>query len=506
MTTTARAGRRAWIGLAVLALPTLLVSLDMFVMVMALPQLSTELGASSTEQLWIMDVYGFMVAGFLVSMGTLGDRIGGRRLLLAGAAAFGAASVLAAFSTGPATLIASRALLGIAGAALTPSTLAMIMNMFHDPRQRAGAVGLWAGCFTVGAVIGPLVGGVMLAHFWWGSVFLLGVPAMVLLLIVGPMLLPEHRDASAGRMDLPSVALSLGAILPFIYGLKESARNGWRPLPLAALAAGLVIGVLFARRQRRLADPLLDLSLFRKPAFSVVLVGLLANAMSSGGTINLLAQRFQLIDGLSPLRAGLAMAPGMVAAMVSFQVAPLLGRRIPPVPLIPAGLAMTVTGLLVLAQASGTTGLMIGFAVSCMGTGPLVGIGTNVLVGAVPPARAGSAAALAQTGNELGYALGVAVLGSLGTAVYRHTIELPPGTASYSARDSLAGAGETGAAAMDAARHAFASELQAVSTVAAAVMLAAAVLIATTLRHLPSLGRPERAPVPTPHEVKVPAA
>ncbi|MFG2003994.1 MFS transporter [Spirillospora sp. NPDC048911] len=505
MTTTARAGRRAWIGLAVLALPTLLVSLDTFVMVMALPHLSTELGASSTQQLWIMDVYGFMVGGFLITMGTLGDRIGRRRLLLIGAAAFGAASVLAAFSTSPGMLIAARALLGIAGASLTPSTLAMIMNLFHDPRQRASAVGLWAGCFTVGAIIGPLVGGMMLAHFWWGSVFLLGVPAMVLLLVVGPVLLPEHRDTSAGRIDLPSVALSLGAILPFTYGLKETARDGWRPLPLTVLAAGVVVGVLFARRQRRLDDPLLDLSLFRTPAFSAVLIALMANAMSSGGTMNLIAQHFQLVDGMSPFDAGLAMVPGMITAMVSFQVAPLLGRRIPPVPLIPAGLALTVTGMLILAQPAGTTGLVIGFAVSCLGAGPLVSIGTNVVVGAVPPAKAGSAAGIAQTGNELGYALGIAVLGSLGTAVYRHTADL-----SGPAHDSLAGAAGVGASVMEAARDAFDTELQVVSLAAAAVMLAVAVLVAATLRHLPAVGRQEptsKTPEPSgPSEVKIPVA
>ncbi|MFD0684541.1 MFS transporter [Actinomadura fibrosa] len=503
MTTDAHAGRRAWIGLAVLALPTLLVSLDTFVMVMAVPKLSAELGASSTEQLWIMDVYGFMVAGFLVTMGALGDRIGRRRLLLAGAAAFGAASVLAAFSTGPAMLIAARALLGIAGASLTPSTLAMIMSLFPDPRRRASAVGLWAGCFTVGAVIGPLVGGVMLAHFWWGSVFLLGVPAMVLLLVVGPVLLPEHRDPSGSRIDLPSVALSLGAILPFVYGLKETARDGWRPLSLAALAAGLAVGALFARRQRRLPDPLIDLSLFRGPAFSAVLVAMVANAMSSGGTMNLVAQHFQLIDGLSPLDAGIALVPGMVAAMVGFQAAPLLGRRIPPVPLIPVGLALTVTGLLLIAQASGTAGLATGFAVSCLGAGPLISIGTNVVVGAVPPAKAGSAAGIAQTGNELGYALGIAVLGSLGTAVYRHTVGLGSGPA----HDSIAGAAGASASAMEAARHAFTTELRVVSLVAAAVMLAAAVLISVALRSLPAMGRDDQpAPVPETPEVKIPVA
>src|SRR4051795_6123079 len=203
--------RRAWIGLAVLALPTLLLSLDMSVLYLALPALSADLGLGPTAQLWAMDVYGFMIAGFLVTMGTLGDRIGRRRLLLIGAAAFGVASVVAAFSTGAAMLIATRALLGVAGATLMPSTLGLIRTMFPDPRARGTAIAVWMSCFMGGMTVGPLVGGVLLETFWWGSAFLLGVPVMVVLLVVGPVLLPESRDATAGRVDLLSVGLSLGA-------------------------------------------------------------------------------------------------------------------------------------------------------------------------------------------------------------------------------------------------------------------------------------------------------
>ncbi len=216
------AGRREWIGLAVLALPTLLASLDMSVLFLALPHLSADLGANSSQQLWILDIYGFMLAGFLVTMGTLGDRIGRRRLLMFGATAFGLASIVAAWSTSAEMLILARAALGIAGATLMPSTLALIRNMFHDARQRGVAIAVWMSCFMVGTAIGPLIGGVMLSMFWWGSVFLLAVPVMVILLVAAPTLLPEYRDAAAGRVDLTSVVLSLAAILPVIYGLKES--------------------------------------------------------------------------------------------------------------------------------------------------------------------------------------------------------------------------------------------------------------------------------------------
>jgi MFS transporter, DHA2 family, multidrug resistance protein len=500
-----RAGRREWIALAVLALPTLLVSLDTFVMLLAIPRISTDLGADSTQQLWIMDVYGFMVAGFLVTMGTLGDRIGRRRLLLIGGAAFGVASVLAAYSTSPAMLIAARALLGIAGATLTPSTLALIMNLFRDARQRASAIGIWAGCFTVGAIIGPLVGGVMLDHFWWGSVFLLGVPVMVLLLVVGPILLPEYRDSAAGRIDLPSVVLSLAAILPVIYGLKETARNGWQPLPIAALIVGLGFGAIFLRRQKTLPDPLLDLGLFTSRAFAVTLTAMLMYSMLSGGTMAVLAQHFQLVDELSPLQAGMALVPGMAAAIVSFQLAPLLGRRIRPAYLFPIGLVVSAAGLLIVTQsdpAHGPAALVVGFAVTSFGCGPLVSLGTNLVVGSVPPEKAGSAAGLAQTGNEFGYALGIAILGSIGTAVYRNrlTQHLPAGLPSHTdtaARESLAGATtaaghlphQVAAALLGPARHAFTTELHAVALVSAIALTCVAALIFGTLRHLTPIGQ-----------------
>jgi DHA2 family multidrug resistance protein-like MFS transporter len=474
-TGASKAGRREWAGLAVLALPTLLVSLDTFVMLLALPRLSAALGAGSTQQLWIMDVYGFMVAGLLIMMGTLGDRIGRRRLLLIGAAAFGAASLLAAYSTGPGMLIAARALLGVAGATLTPSTLALITNLFHDPRQRAGAIGIWAGCFTAGAIIGPVAGGVMLDHFWWGSVFLLAVPPMVLLLVLGPVLLPEFRDTRAGRLDLPSVALSLAAIAPFVYGLKEIARDGWRPLPVTALLAGLVIGTVFLRRQRALPDPLVDLRLFTGRTFSTTLGAMLAFTLLSGGTMMLVAQYLQLVEGLTPLRAGLALVPGMAAAIVGFQLSPILARRIRPAVLFAGGLAVSVAGLLIVTQSGASSGLhvlVIGFAVVSFGGGPLVSLGTGVVIGSAPPEKAGSAAGLAQTGNEFGYALGIAIIGSIATAVYRHQIgdRAPSGTS---------------------AAEALTAGLHTAALISAVLLAAIALLIATTLRRLPPLGKPQ---------------
>lgn len=520
MTTTetvTRAGRREWIGLVVLALPILLVSIDVFVLLLALPQLSADLGAGSSQQLWIMDVYGFMLSGFLVTMGTLGDRIGRRRLLLTGAAAFTLASVLAAYSTSPEMLIGARALLGIAGATLAPSTLALISNMFKDPKQRGAAIGVWFMCFMSGAAIGPLVGGALLEHFWWGSAFLLGVPAMVLLLILGPVLLPEYRDTRAGRLDPASVVLSLAAILPVVYGLKELAKDGGRPLPVAALAVGAAFGAVFVRRQRRLADPLLDLRLFRSRGFSTALGGMFSGTLLMGAMMLFITQYLQLVRGLTPLEAGLWMLPAVAASMVSFSVSPVLARRIRPARLIGAGLAVSVAGLLLLTRAGAEDGLaavVTGFALINLGAGPLVTLATDLVVGSAPPEKAGSAAALNETSGEFGYALGIATLGSVGTAVYRGQVEgaVPAGTpdaAADAARDTLAGAaaaaeglpGPVAEALMGPARAAFASGMHVTALIAAVVLAAVGVAVMKLLGHVaPTGAQPETQPETQPEE------
>lgn len=471
MTTTetpTRAGRREWVGLAVLALPAFLVATDVFVLILALPKLSESLGADSTQQLWIMDVYGFMIAGFMVTMGNLGDRLGRRRLLLIGAAAFGLASVLAAFSTSALMLIIARAVLGIAGATLAPSTLALISNLFTDARQRSLAIGIWAGCFTVGAIVGPMLGGVMLEHFWWGLVFLVGVPAMVLLLVVGPKFLPEYRNENAGRLDLSSVALSLVTILPTIYGIKELAREGVGVVPVVSLLIGIGFGVVFVRRQRTLADPLLDLKLFRNRAFSTALGSMCAFTMLGGTTMLFVAQFFQIVLNLSPVGAALALLPGMAASTVSFLVAPIIARRVRPAVLIATGLVGAIAGFLLLTQVGANAGPVvpsIAFAITCLCGGPLITLGTDLVVGSVSPEKAGSAASLSQTGNEFGYALGIATVGTLGNAVTRAQLA-----------DAVP------------APEAFTTGMHAVSSLAALVLAGIAYFVLKHLRHVSPVG------------------
>ncbi|MEV4943447.1 MFS transporter [Streptomyces zaomyceticus] len=502
-----KAGRKEWIGLGILALPTLLVALDVFVLLLALPHLSADLGADSNQQLWIMDIYGFLVAGFLVPMGTLGDRIGRRKLLLIGGAAFGAASLLAAFATSPGMLIAARVLLGIAGAAISPSTLALISTMFQDAKQRAAAIGMWASCFTLGAIIGPMLGGVMLEHFWWGSLFLLGVPVMVLLLIAGPKVLPESANPEAGRIDLPSVALNLGTTLPVIYGIKETARDGWSPLSGAAIVVGLVLGVLFVRRQRALTAPLLDVTLFRHGRFSASLLGLLAYSLIGGTVMLLMTQYFQAAQRMTPIESGLGLLPGMAAATVSFMVCPIIARKIRPAYVIGAGIAGVVAVLLVFSQLSadsGTATLIAGFAVFSFCGAPIVALGTNMVVGAVPPEKAGSAGALSQISNEFGAALGVATLGTLGLAVYRDQVEgtVPatvPAGAAEAARDSVSGAAsaaqglpqQVADALMEPVRVAFTGGIHTVATVSAILIAVAGAFFVALMRHVPPIGQEE---------------
>ncbi|MFC7386370.1 MFS transporter [Sphaerisporangium rhizosphaerae] len=493
-----RAGRREWIGLAVLALPTLLMSLDISVLYLALPQLSRGLGADSTQQLWILDIYSFMLAGFLVTMGTLGDRIGRRKLLLAGAAAFGAASILAAYSVTPQMLIASRALLGIAGASLMPSTMALIRNMFRDPKQMGAAIGIWFACFMGGMTVGPLVGGLLLEHFWWGSAFLLGVPVMALLLVVGPRLLPEYRDPNAGRLDLASVALSLAAILPAIYGLKELARDGAHALPVASLVAGVAVGAVFVLRQRGLANPLLDLRLFANRTFSTAMgVGLGAGVVMAGTTL-LSSLYLQTVQGLGPMDSGLWLLPQNVAMVAGSMVAPALARRIRPAYVIATGLLIAGAGLVAHTQVPAVDGLPLlvtGLVLASFGIALPMSLTMNLIMGSVPPEKAGSAASITETSGEFGVALGVAAMGSLGTFVYRTELTggLPSGVpagAADTAHQSITAAlgaaqqvgGQLAADLVETARAAFTSGLNVVAAVGATVFIGLAVLSAIVLR------------------------
>jgi DHA2 family multidrug resistance protein-like MFS transporter len=494
---TSLAGRREWVGLAVIALPCLLYAMDLTVLNLAVPKLSEALAPSSVQLLWIVDIYGFLVAGLLVTMGTLGDRIGRRRLLLAGAAGFAVASVVAAYSTSPGMLIAARALLGVAGATLAPSTLSLIRNMFADPRQRTVAVSVWITSFSVGGAVGPLVGGLLLEWFWWGSVFLPAVPVMALLLVLGPLLLPEFRDPHAGRPDLSSAVLSLVAVLAAIYGLKQLAQDGLGWSPVGWILAGLLVGVGFVRRQRRLADPLIDLRLFANRAFSAALTTNLLSFFVGFGALLFTAQYLQLVLGLSPLQAGLWSLPSSAAFILGSMATPLLVRRAAPAVVMAAGLTLAAVGFGLLTQLDDTTGLPLlvaGSVIFSLALAPVDTLATDLAVGAAPPQRAGAASALTETAAEFGGALGIAVLGAIGTAVYRSQLAhgIPaavPEHAAAMARDTLGGAvaaagqlpERLGMPLLEAAREAFTQGLHVAAAVSAAAALAFAILVVVVL-------------------------
>jgi MFS transporter, DHA2 family, multidrug resistance protein len=493
-----RAGRREWIGLAVIALPCLLYSMDLTVLNLAVPHLSADLKPSSSQLLWIVDIYGFMVAGSLITMGTLGDRIGRRRMLLIGAAAFGAASILAAFSTSAGMLIANRALLGVAGATLAPSTLSLIRNMFLDPQQRTVAIGVWVTSYSVGGAIGPLLGGMLLEYFWWGSVFLLGVPVMVLLLVVGPVLLPEFKDPNAGRLDLFSAGLSLAAVLLMIYGLKQLAENGMSWTPALAIAAGITIGTVFVRRQRTLAHPLIELRLFKIPAFSASLATYTLGTLVAFGVYIFIAQYLQLVLGLSPLKAGLATVPSMAAFVVGSMMVPAIARRVRPAHLMGVGLVIAAAGFGVLTQVGAGSGLEVliaGSIIYSLGLSPVVILATDLIVGSAPVERAGAASAISETSSELGGALGIAILGSIGTAVYRIAMwDVPsagiPPAALEAARGTLGGAvavaeqlpRQLGDELLATARGAFTQSFELTAAISAVLSLATALGAAIFLR------------------------
>lgn len=494
---TPKAGRREWIGLAVLMLPTLLIVMDLTVLHLAVPHLTADLQPTSAQLLWIVDIYGFMMAGSLVTMGTLGDRIGRRRLLLLGAAAFGVASVLAAFANTAGLLIAARAVLGIAGATLMPSTMSLIRNMFSNERERTVAIGIWMSGFSVGSAIGPLVGGFLLEHFWWGSVFLLGVPVMALLLVLGPLLLPEFRDPQAGRLDLISAALSLLTVLPVIYGLKQIAQHGLELSSLLMIVVGLALGVLFVRRQATLADPLIDLQLFRLPAFSVSLVTYTLGVFVAFGSFLFIAQYLQLVVGLSPLHAGLWSVPGAVTSIIGSNIAPILIRRVRPARVIAGGLILAALGFATLTgiDTQAVALVAVGWGVMSLGFGMTFALTADLVVGSAPAERAGAASALSETGAELGGALGIALLGSLGTAVYRAQLATtaPDGLAQglfQTARETLGGAvavaaqlpDPLGNALLQSARLAFLQGLHLAAIIGAVVMFGLAILTAITLR------------------------
>ncbi len=491
-----RVGWRGWAALAVLMLPVLLVSVDNTVLSFALPDISLALGPSSAQQLWIIDAYPLVLAGLLVTMGTLGDRFGRRRMLLIGATGFAAISVLAAFAPSAGWLIAARAGMGVFGAMLMPSTLSLLRSVFTDRDQRRLAIAVWATMFSAGAALGPIVGGLLLEHFSWGAVFVMSVPVLLPLLILAPLVVPESRDPHPGRIDPVSIALSMLTMVPIVYAIKEVAVHGFGPLPVVLAVAGIGFGVAFVRRQLASSTPMLDMRLFSRGTFSGALLVNLLSVLSLVGFLYFVAQHLQLIVGLSPMDAGFALVPGMIAMIVAGLVVVPIARRVSPRIVVPAALMFSIVAYLLVPGAVGDGALVLlvaAFTLLGIGIGAAETVSNDLILSSAPPEKAGAASAVSETAYEVGAVLGTAVLGGILTAVYRTGIVLPSGitgAAADAARETPASAmrvtdtldAATGNALRLAAAHAFDAGVTITALIGAALVSIAAIIAATTLK------------------------
>ncbi|WP_245354270.1 MFS transporter [Brachybacterium sacelli] len=482
--------------MAVLTLPVLLIAIDNTVLSFALPAISEALSPSGQQLLWIVDIYSLVLAGLLVPMGSLGDRLGRRRLLLIGATGFAVVSALAAFSPDAATLIAARALMGFFGAMLMPATLSLIRNIFTDPAQRRTAIAIWAAAFSGGAALGPIVGGFLLEHFAWGSVFLLAVPVMLPLLILGPVLIPESKDPEPGPVDPISVVLVLATMAPLVYAIKTLTDSGLGPVAVLSALVAAVSGIAFVRRQLARAQPMLDVTLFARPVFTGAVLANLLSVFSLVGFLYFVSQHLQLVSGRSPMQAGLVLVPGLVVTIIAGLLVVRLVRYVSAATLVTAGLLLNALAFTLVAI-TGTWGsdllLLIAFALLGAGLGAAETLSNDLILAAVPARKAGAASAISETAYETGAVLGTAVLGSLLNVAYSRHVLLPAGLTDAqraSASETLGGAT---AVARDlppagaeqllgSARHAFDSGVLLTSGIGALLMVIAAVIAHRTLR------------------------
>ncbi|MCC9186318.1 MFS transporter [Mycolicibacterium mageritense] len=493
-----KAGLREWSALGVLMLATVLLAIDGTVLYLAVPALTADIAPTATQMLWIGDVYSFALAGLLVTMGNLADRIGRKRLLLIGSIGFGLASALAAFSTTPEMLIAARVLLGVAGATIMPSTLSIARNLFDDPVQRTTAIAAWTAGATGGAALGPLVGGFLLEHYWWGSVFLINVPLMIVVVIAGILLIPESKNPDGGRLDLYSAALSVTAIVSIVFAVKHAVGTGLDWTVPATVALGLGAGWLFVRRQRGLPQPLIDVGLFRLPAFSGAVAADTIAIFAFIGVMFFFSQHLQLVMGMTPFQAGLAELPATVATVVVVGIVGYLLTRLGRGRAIAAGLGLSALGLVGLAVTEGWStywGMGISLAVIGLGVGAAMTLSTDAVVSAAPAERAGAAASISETAYEFGVALGIAVLGTLHTVIYRASLQIPEHV-SAPARDALHDSLATATYQLTnspellaEAQHAFTFGVQTVSLLAAALLTIAAVVAYKVIPSTPETAR-----------------
>lgn len=494
-----------WWGVAVLALSVVILAIDMTVLNFALPAISRDLDPSGTQLLWIVDIYAFVIATLLITMGTLGDRIGRRKLLMWGIAGFGAASLLAAYSVSPLMLIIARALQGVAGATLMPSTLSLIKAMFPDKNELPRAIAVWISCYSLGAIIGPVLGGWLLEHFHWGSVFIINVPVAVAVIAGGLLVLPESKSSSPGKFDVAGAVLSMAALFGVVGALKAATAGlAWWIPALLATAAILAAGALVSHLNNS-PHPLVDVRLLRDRAYAMAVV---INAMSSFllvGAMFYLTQYLQVVLGISPVHAGLLLMPGMVASMAATMITGELVGKFSARPLLLIAITLAGAGLAMHAvEASGIwpavssgTGAQVWFGASFIllgvGAGMIDPVTNTIILGSAPPEQSGAASALSETGYELGGAFGAAILGAVLVGTYSRelsAVDLPlDPSQSTELSDNVNSAhvlaeslpDDLAAAVIDVADKAFTSGMGWASAVAVGCCIATAIAVRAVL-------------------------
>jgi DHA2 family multidrug resistance protein-like MFS transporter len=494
-----KATARSWIGLAVLVLPLLLITIDGTVLVLGLPAISAELSPTGVEQLWMIDIYSLVLAGLLVAMSTVGDRFGRRRNLLIGAVAFATASVAGALATSPWMLIGARALLGVGGAIMMPSTLSLVRNMFLDRQERRYAMAAWAAMASVGAAVGPIVGGWVIETFSWQAAFLMNIPVMLLLLMLGPFLLPESRNPDLYKIDISSVVLSFVGMIGVVYALKTLTGGKDITLGIAALTVGLTAIALFVRRQLTLSAPLLDVRLFKVRYFRGAVIADLLSILAMVGALVALIQYLQLVLGLNPLQASVWLIPQAIFAATAAFVAAVVVKRFLPAYVITAGLLIAAIGFgltIFLSPTSSPALIAASLALVSLGAGMGLALSNDIIMSSVKPERAGQAAATSETAYEIGTTLGTAVLGGILVAWYTRVVtagtdalDLPmllAERASSTMAEALLVAaevgGDDGASILEIAESAFTEAIIVTGMAGAGIMVLTAIWALVTLR------------------------
>ncbi|MDG4863870.1 MFS transporter [Streptomyces sp. T-3] len=479
-----------WRILGVLGLSLLMVVMDATILHTAMSKIIEDLGPSSIQQLWIVNAYALVISGLLITMGALGDRTGRRRLFNLGLLVFAAASVLAVVFPTPLMLVVSRALLGVGGAMILPSTLSILRGVFADAQERTRAIVVWGTMAAAGGAIGPVVGGALVQAFGWRSAFLVNVPIALAALLLSLKLLPESSTPSASRLDWPSVAISFLGMAAFVQGIKMTGKEGLFELQSGGfLLLGLALMAYFVRRQLGLADPLVDISLFRIRSFSAALVAYLLVTVVLGALLYLGSQWFQTVRGMSPLSAGMRLMPLGAAMLLMGFVTPKILERLYARTAVALGLALLGGSLFVPALPGDELTLVgISFAVAGIGTALVMSTAVAVIMAAAPPERAGRAAAIQETALELGNVLGISIIGSVVGVLYGNWLHAPAGTPTAALEQARGSIGEGAKASRElpaevgeplsqAANSAFTRAFDVSMTVTGGVLLAGALAV-----------------------------